>query len=583
MRDFDEATKLPGIRLSRRGLIRQASVFALAGGAVSALLAACGSSSSSKSSSSTAAASGSSSTGSSQSSSSTSGSSASGAPKKGGTFVFGAWQDADTLDPQTTGLAATSRILIQIYDALVWKNPGDGQYYPGLAKKWEVSADGKTYTFNLRNDVKFHNGEQFTSASVKFTYDRIVNPATKSLGASDLGTYDHTDTPDPYTANVVFKEPYAPFLVYTGVTLGLRPVSPKAYQELGANINIHPVGTGPFMYKEYVKADHFTMVRNPDYNWAPTFRKHQGQPYLDEILWKIIPEPGTRVAALQSGQAMAIEVVPPQNIVQLRKQTSQYYTQNSKAPGQPYMFLINTQRAPTDELAVRQALILATDQDTIIKSIYLGVYTPSHNLLDPLTPCYATDIEQYFQYDLKKAGQVLDDAGWKMGSGGVREKNGQQLKIVNIVNTANDFDRISELMQATFKQIGIVMSIQDESQPSVFSTYNKGPQNLADFFFWDPSPDQLRATYGSANIETGFNWSHFDNPQFDSLVNQAATISDTTKSCNLYHQAMVILGQQAAAIPMYEKDATIVVQNKVKDIVYDPNPYPYYFDSWISG
>ncbi len=170
-------------RLSRRAVAQRAAALGVSGVALSALLAACGGSSTPKPAATTGSgsSSGSSATSSSSTTSSNSGSTG-GTPKTGGTFVFGAWQDADTLDPHTTGLAATSRILIQIYDALVWKNPEDKKLYPGLAEKWEVSSDGTQYTFNLRQDVKFHNGEEFTSDSVKFSYDRIVDPATKSLG-----------------------------------------------------------------------------------------------------------------------------------------------------------------------------------------------------------------------------------------------------------------------------------------------------------------------------------------------------------------------------------------------------------------
>ena len=571
-------------RLTRRDMLRRTAALGVSATALSALLAACGGSSSSKATATTG--SGSSSGGAASSPAATTSSSSGstdGTPKKGGQFVFGAWQDADTLDPHTTGLAATSRILIQIYDALVWRNPEDKKLYPGLAEKWEASSDGTEYTFTLRQDVKFHNGEAFTSDSVKFSYDRIADPATKSLGRSTLGPYDRTDTPDKYTAKVVFTEAYAPFLTYLSVTLGLRPVSRKAYADLGTDINVHPVGTGPFMYKEYVKQDHFTMVNNPDYNWAPSFRKHQGTAYLDSILWRIIPEPGTRTAALDSGQVMSIEEVPPQNVVLYKKQTDKYYIEQSATPGQPRMILVNTQQAPTDELAVRQACVLATDQDTIINSVYLGVYTPSHNLLDPLTPGYAKDIDQYFQFDLEKAKSTLDAAGWTPGSNGIREKDGKPLHILFISNSANDFKRIAELMQATYKKAGIDMEIQFESQPSVFSTYNKGSQNFADFFFWSPSPDQLRATYGSANIETGFNWSHYDNPDFDKLVSDAAQTTDEAKSNDLYHQAQVILGGDAVSIPIQQKIALIVIENKVKDIVFDANPYPYYYDSWISS
>jgi peptide/nickel transport system substrate-binding protein len=498
----------------------------------------------------------------------------------GGTLAFGAWQDPDTLDPQTTGLAATSRILIHIYDPLLWRNPADGKFYPGLAQSWDISPDGKEYTFHLRNDVVFHNGDPFNANTVKFTYDRIADPATKSLGRSLIGPYDHTEVIDDYTAKVVLSAPFSPFLTYSAVVVNTRQVSPKAYQDLGDDINNHPVGTGPFMYKEYVKQDHFTMVRNPDYKWGASYFKHQDVSYLDEIDWHIIPDPSTRASALDNSEVMAIEEVLPQDVVRYQGDDS-YQVLSSGTPGQPRMILVNTQKAPTDDLAVRRACLLATDQDTIVTALYKGVYKPSHSLLDPLTPGYAADLDGYVKFDLDKANQTLDDGGW-VKNGDFREKNGQKLQILFLSNTANDFKDIAQLMQATYKQVGIDMQIQFESQPSIFSTYQKGPQNFADFFFWSPDPDQLSATYHSRNIESGFNWSHFNNPQFDALVDQAAQEGDDAKRDDLYHQAQVILWDQAASIPIQQKVALIVAQKKLQGIVFDANAYPYYYDTTIS-
>jgi peptide/nickel transport system substrate-binding protein len=497
----------------------------------------------------------------------------------GGQLVFGAWQDPDTLDPHTTGLAATSRILIHILDPLVRFNPADGQFYPGLAERWEVAPDGLSYTFYLRQDVVFHNGEPFTANAVKFTYDRIADPATKSLGRSLIGPYDHTEVIDDYTAKVVLTEPFSPFLTYSSVTIIPRPVSPKAYAELGDDINNHPVGTGPFMYKEYVKQDHFTMVRNPDFKWGAPFAAHQDAAYLDEILWKIIPEPSTRVAALDNGEVQAIEEVRPQDVLRYQDDDN-YQVLSSGTPGQPRMILVNTQKAPTDDVAVRRACLLATDQDTIITTLYKGVYQPSHSLLDPLTPGYAADLDGYVTFDLAKANQTLDEAGW-VKNGDIREKDGNKLEILFLSNTSNDFKNIAELMQATYREVGIDMKIEFESQPSIFSTYQKGPQNFADFFFWSPDPDQLSATYHSRNIESGFNWSHFNNPEFDALVDQAAREGDPATRYDLYRQAQVILWDQAAAIPIQQKAALLVAQSKLNGIVFDGNAYPYYYDTTI--
>lgn len=504
-----------------------------------------------------------------------------GEPRRGGQLVFGAWQDPDTLDTHTTGLAATSRILIHIYDPLVWKVPGTNEFVPGLAEEWEVSEDGREYTFTLRQDVKFHNGQDFNAESVKFSFDRINNPETASRATSSFGPNPVTEVIDTYTVKVSFDEPFSPFLTYVGVTLSMRPISSQAVEELGEDINNHPVGTGPFMFKEYVRQDHFTMERNPDYNWGPSIWDHQDAPYLDEILWKIVPEPSTRVSALDTGEVMVIEEVRPQDIERYQAEPDNFSILQSGTPGQPRMILINTQAAPTDEVAVRRACILATDQDTIINTIYQGAFTPSHSLLDPLTPCFAEDLDGFYTYDPELAMQTLEEAGWVVGDDGIREKDGERLEILFISNSANDFRNIAELMQATYREVGIEMEITFESQPSVFSTYNDGPQNFADFFFWSPDPDQLKATYHSNNIEIGFNWSHFDNAEFDDLVERAAAESDVDARCELYHQAQVILWEEAAAIPIQQKAALIVAENRVKNIKFESNAYPYYHDTWI--
>jgi peptide/nickel transport system substrate-binding protein len=276
---------------------------------------------------------------------------------------------------------------------------------------------------------------------------------------------------------------------------------------------------------------------------------------------------------------MAIEEVRPQDVERYQGDDD-YQVLLSGTPGQPRMILVNTQQAPTDDLAVRRACLLATDQDTIITALYKGVYQPSHSLLDPLTPCYAEDLNGYVAFNLDEANRVLDEAGW-VKNGDIREKDGQRLEILFLSNTANDFRSIAELMQATYREVGIEMRIEFESQPSVFSTYQQGPQNFADFFFWSPDPDQLSATYHSRNIESGFNWSHFSNPDFDALVDQAARESDSTARCELYHQAQVILWDQAASIPIQQKAAVLVAQNRVKNVAFDGNAYPYYYDTTI--
>ena len=170
-------------------------------------------------------------------------------------------------------------------EPLVWE-PEPGRFVPGLADSWEISPDAKMYTFKLKKGVKFHDGTPFNAAAVKFTMDRVVDPAVKAGQSHDqLGPYDHTEVVDDYTARIVMKQPYAPLLTNLNGYLGI--VSPTAVEKMGlAEFARHPVGSGPLMFKEWVPKDHVTLVKNLDYNWASSYFKHTGPAYLDQVAVK---------------------------------------------------------------------------------------------------------------------------------------------------------------------------------------------------------------------------------------------------------------------------------------------------------
>src|SRR6266481_8267677 len=208
------------------------------------------------------------------------------AAKAGGRLVFAARQDIDTLDPHITNRAATRKILIQFTDTLTVINPKDGKVLPGLAESWEVARDGKSYTFKLRKNVKFHDGTPFDAAAVKFTFDRIQEPlGAPGVARAFLGPYDGADVIDAHTVRVRLKQPYAPLLRMVGLS-PLAPLSPTAVRKMGDDFSRKPVGTGPCMVKEWVPKSHVTLVRNPDYAWPPATAAHRGPAYLDEITWR---------------------------------------------------------------------------------------------------------------------------------------------------------------------------------------------------------------------------------------------------------------------------------------------------------
>ena len=216
--------------------------------------------------------------------------------QSGGTLVIGLDQEPPTLDPHASPSAVTYQVIGSVTENLLYRGP-DGKLVPWLAESWQSAKDGRSVTFKLRRDVKFHDGTPFNAEAVKFNFDRIVDPKFKAGGArAALTTYTGSKVLDEYTLQVNFETPFAPFLnlVASGP---LSIVSPKAVRETGDQVHTRPVGTGPFMVSEYVAKDHTTTVRYPGYARKAPWSDRSGPAYLDSIVWKFVPEAGTRVTA----------------------------------------------------------------------------------------------------------------------------------------------------------------------------------------------------------------------------------------------------------------------------------------------
>ena len=266
--------------------------------------------------------------------------------RQGGELFYGLATKFDTLDPNITTFTVVGRMAFHLFDQLV-REPKPNEFIPGLAQKWEVSPAADQYTFHLRSDVTFHDGTPFNADAVKFTFDRIVDPNLKSQAAfSSIGPYASTTVMDPSTVVVKFKTPYAPFLDSVAQSY-LSPVSPAAVQKYGKDFGNNPVGTGPFKFDSYKTDNVVRMVKNPDYKWTPTMFKHQGAPYLDAISWRIITEPATRLAALQSGEIQFMEDVATQDYKNVQSNNAFQILQGVIA-GSGWSMMINVTKPPID-------------------------------------------------------------------------------------------------------------------------------------------------------------------------------------------------------------------------------------------
>jgi peptide/nickel transport system substrate-binding protein len=494
------------------------------------------------------------------------------------TLAAGVFQNPDSLDPGATGLVSVAQMLNTMFDVLMWKFPNDPTYYPGLAQSYTVSADAKTYTFKLRSGIKFHDGTPFNAAAVKATFDHIVNPATKSLSAiGALGPYVETRVLDQYTAQVVFSAPNAAFVnEMTQVTLAIS--SPTALQKYGKGYDTHPVGTGPFKFQQFINNDKVVVVRNPDYAWGPAPLGGGKPALLDQITFRILPDPSSQANALTTNEIQIGQNLNPGDVTSAVSAGKKKLTALSS--GMPYCIMINAQKAPTDELAVRQAIEYAIDNKTIINTLFKGLYSPANSVLTPVTAGYSAD-QALYSYNPAKAAQMLDSAGWKMGSGGVRARNGQQLSL-EFINIANfGFDGISQLMQAQLNSVGIHSTITDQAFPSVATTYDQGKQNLADWFYYDVDPYLFNTVFNSSQIKSGFNWEHYANPAIDAAITAAnADTSDASRTAK-YEAIALTLAQSATIIPIYNLESILVTQPNVRGIKFDLTAQPLYHQATV--
>jgi peptide/nickel transport system substrate-binding protein len=285
-----------------------------------------------------------------------------------GTLVLGLDQEPPTLDPHASPSAVTYQIIASVTENLVYKGP-DGKLVPWLAESWTTAKDGRSVTFKLRRDVKFHDGTPFNADAVKFNFDRIVDPKFKAGGSrAALAGYAGSKVLDEFSVQVSFETPFAPFLTYTA-SGPLSIVSPKAVRETGDQVHTKPIGTGQFMIKEYVAKDHTTMVRTPDYKRKPPWSERSGPAQLETVVWKFIPEAGTRVTTLESGETQGVYAVPAQSLPRLEANTA-LRIEKAPWPGVPRIWLLNVTKAPMDDVKVRRAINYAIDKDAFLATVF---------------------------------------------------------------------------------------------------------------------------------------------------------------------------------------------------------------------
>lgn len=471
---------------------------------------------------------------------------------KGGKLVISTSNFPSGLDPHVQVVWDVLFILSGVYDTLVYQD-ADGNFVPGLASAWEVSDDGTTYTFHLRDDVTFHDGTPFNAEAVKYNLDRIVDPETKSQkAASLLGPYESSEAIDEYTVQINLSEPYA-YLLH-GLSLNyVAMASPKALAEWGEEYELHQVGTGPFIFKEYVPQDHLTLVPNPDYNWAPEIYENQGPPYLEEVTWRFLPEPATRIPALEAGDVNIALNIPNSESNRILDDPN-LDMQVTYLTGQPLFWFMNIEQSPTDDIRVRQAILYGTDRQLAINAVLRGFSPLAYGPLSAVTPEYDPAVEEMYPYDTEKAMALLEEAGWVDSDGdGIRDKDGEPLTVTMVLQGWGFTAPIGEVLQAQLRQLGVNVEMEQMTWPGQMEVGISGERNMtvmggSGFF----ASDALAGFFHSSNAESGFNWSKIKDPKLDALLDEASQTTDPEQRKELYGQAQEFIMEQALILPVYD-------------------------------
>jgi len=491
----------------------------------------------------------------------------------GGTLVIANVSDMTGLDPIHISDAPSSMIASQVYDQLVTRTP-EGEHVGELAKSWEVTEQGKVWTFELEEDVTFHDGSKFTAEVVKFHIERILDEESGSAYRSQFAGIDEVNVLDDYTLEMVLSEPNVAFIDNVLTTnAGFIP-SMEAVQEQGDKYPQNPAGTGPFVFDEWVSGEKVVLVRNEDY-W-------KGPAKLDEVVFRVIPEAATQILELETGGVNYVLKVPKEDLERLNE--SDDVVVYSEPGYNVRTFHMNPFVPPFDDVRVRQAVNLALDVDGMVEVLASGLVTPADCWL-PSASWYHPDEVPNYGYDADQAAALLEEAGWVDADGdGIREKDGEKLQATILSPDGRYIQdkQFAEAAQAQLGQVGMEIKVEVKEWGAFVDSFFAADFEVA-FIGWAQSAgepslflDPWFQSEGRANV-TGFS-----NPDIDELLASALMTTDPDERKELYDEVVKTAHDEALFVYLYSANELAAVRSEVQDYVHSPAVTDF-TPVWIQG
>ncbi|MFH9550502.1 ABC transporter substrate-binding protein [Streptomyces sp. NPDC051445] len=499
-----------------------------------------------------------------------------GRPKSGGTLTFAVGSDSGCVDPQQVGSNESIYSVRQTVDSLTDQDPETGKIVSWLAKSWDVNSDATQFTFHLRSGVTFSDGSQLTAQVVKDNFDAV--PKLGPLGAlaqGYLSGVESTAVVDPLTVKVTFKQPNAQFLQATSThSLGIESsASVKKTPQQKCSDGV--IGSGPFVLKQYVQNQSITLARRTGYGWGSSLWSKKGEAYLDKVVFKVVPEAGVRAGGLQSGQVDAISSVGKANEAALKG--GQVTLLRRANPGVVFGLGLNNSRPLLKETKVRQAILAAVDRKQIADTVFPTGSQPATSVLAHTTPDY-TDLSSDLAFDSAKAKSLLDEAGWKEGSDGIRVKDGKKLRltITWFPNAATNQPAL-ELVQQQLKAVGIDVVLKQRQVSEFATTVQSSDFDVVWGNVTRADPDILRTSF-STRLNNSYK---LPASSLDTELSEQAATTDTAKRGQLVEEAQKLIVQNAYNVPVVELQTQLAVTKKVHDLDFDSGSRVQLHDTWI--
>lgn len=482
-------------------------------------------------------------------------------------LVFVNYRDIRDLNPHL--YAGEMYAQEMLYETLVTFTE-DGGYKGVLAESWDISPDGTTYTFHIREGVKFSDGEVCDAYAIKANFDAILENKDRHTWLEMLRLLDSISAPDEKTFIIKLTKPYYPMLTELSVTRPFAMISPKAMKNGSTKDGVNAyIGTGPYVLGEVVTDEYAVFEANPNY-WGE-------QPKIKKILVKVIPDNQTRIMALEKGE---IDLIFGKNMIDadsMRKfKDNADFTVALSDPTSTRQIVMNTTKPILNDKKVRQAILHATNKQAISDGIFYGAEPPADTLFAKTTPYCNIDLKP-FDFDTALAEKMLDEAGWLKSADGVRAKDGQKMQLSLLYNSDSVAEKaISEYLQSEYSKIGIVLNISGEEEQSYRDNMKAGKFDMIFNICWgmpyDPQSSLAAMrypVYGDYEAQLGLE----DKAQIDEAITKIMVSTDEKERQDLYTFVLTRLHEDAVYIPITYECNKAIYRSDLKGMHFTQTQY----------